>query len=102
MERTCLPIASIRPSDLPSINAFVTVEILYHSPFAFTESLPGFCFEHSICPGTHRIHSRRRFRAVNSLDCANELHDGLMIMHHPVLLCGEQEMQAVSELLAGQ
>ncbi len=52
-------------------------------------------------PALHRIHSRRRFRAVNSLDCANELHDGLMIMHHPVLLCGDQEMQAVSELLAG-
>lgn len=36
--------------------------------------------------GLHLTHSRRRFRAVGSLDHATKLHHTLMTLHHPVLL----------------
>jgi len=47
-------------------------------------------------PALHRIHSKRRFRLVaDVLPEADQLHDGLMTLHHPILL---QPKAVLSEL----
>ena len=47
----------------------------------------------------HRIHSRRRFRAVGELQVAGAADDGILVLHHPVLLesaaASEQIVEAV-------
>jgi len=45
-------------------------------------------------PSLHKIHAKRRFRAVGDLPSATALHDQLLILHHPVLL---QSLQEVSD-----
>jgi len=76
------------------LDAFYKVGFQYDSEFfgglsrdAFAEAVraegvaldPGF-------RGLHRIHSRRRFRAVGDLRVADEADDGILVLHHPVLL----------------
>lgn len=51
-------------------------------------------------PALHRIHSRSRFRAVGDLTAATELHDRLMVLHHPVLLRETAEIQQVASMLS--
>ncbi|MEO2016507.1 MAG: aminotransferase class V-fold PLP-dependent enzyme [Fuerstiella sp.] len=43
----------------------------------------------------HKTHSQRRFRAVGDLSNAAALHEELMILHHPVLLQGADEIDAL-------
>lgn len=51
-------------------------------------------------PALHRIHSRRRFRAVGELPHAARLHDQLLTLHHPVLLVPEL-LDQVAAVLRG-
>ncbi|MEZ6128415.1 MAG: aminotransferase class V-fold PLP-dependent enzyme [Planctomycetaceae bacterium] len=48
----------------------------------------------------HRIHSRSRFRAIGNLSNADELHDRLMVLHHPVLLGGAEEMERLTTVIS--
>lgn len=49
--------------------------------------------------GLHRIHASRRFRAVGDLTQADQLHDRLMILHHPLLLRPVDEIRAAADRL---
>jgi len=48
----------------------------------------------------HRIHSKRRFRAVGELPNANLCDEHVMVLHHPVLLEGENSVQQIRESVA--
>lgn len=48
----------------------------------------------------HRIHSKRRFRAVGDLPNANLCDEQVLVLHHPVLLKGEVAMQQIYESAA--
>lgn len=50
-------------------------------------------------PALHRIHARRRFRAVGELINADGLHERLMILHHPLLLRPDAEVKAAADRL---
>lgn len=51
-------------------------------------------------PALHRIHSKRRFRSVaESLPEADQLHDRLMTLHHPILLQPEAVLSELRKLL---
>lgn len=45
--------------------------------------------------GLHRIHSRRRFRLVGELPEADRADEACVMLHHPVLLEGEQSIERV-------
>ena len=47
----------------------------------------------------HRIHAQRRFRAVGELTSAEQLHDRLMILHHPLLLRPHEEVSTAATRL---
>lgn len=47
----------------------------------------------------HKTHSQRRFRAVGELSNASALHEDLMTLHHPVLLQGADEIDALVAVL---
>jgi len=49
--------------------------------------------------GLHRIHASRRFRAAGELPVADVAHDRIVVLHHPVLLGGEVEMQETADAL---
>jgi dTDP-4-amino-4,6-dideoxygalactose transaminase len=48
----------------------------------------------------HRIHSKRRFRAVGELPNANLCDEHVQVLHHPVLLEGEASTQQIHESVA--
>lgn len=51
-------------------------------------------------PALHRIHSKRRFRSITEcLPKADQLHDGLMTLHHPILLQPEAVLSKLRRLL---
>lgn len=41
----------------------------------------------------HRIHSKRRFRAIGTLDTADAADEGIVVLHHPLLLEGPESAQ---------
>lgn len=45
----------------------------------------------------HRIHSKRRFRAVGDLPNAGVCDEHVLILHHPVLLEGDEARQQISD-----
>ena len=45
----------------------------------------------------HRSHSQRRFRAAGSLSEADAADDGVLVLHHPVLLGTDDEIDQVVE-----
>ena len=47
----------------------------------------------------HRSHSRSRFRAVNDLPHATRADEALLVLHHPVLLGTETDLQQVVEAI---
>lgn len=47
--------------------------------------------------GLHRVHSRRRFRAVNDLTVAGQADAGILVLHHPVLLESPDTVGQVAE-----
>ena len=49
--------------------------------------------------GLHKIHSRRRFRAIGNLPEATRLHSELLTLHHPILLSPES-VCGLAELLS--
>lgn len=49
--------------------------------------------------GLHRIHAKSRFRTQGTLQNADELHDRLMVLHHPLLLRPEEEVRAAAATL---
>jgi perosamine synthetase len=48
----------------------------------------------------HRIHSKRRFRAVGELPNANLCDEHVLILHHPVLLEGDEATQQICDSAA--
>ena len=48
----------------------------------------------------HRIHSKRRFRAVGELPNASLCDDQVLILHHPVLLEGDEATQQICDSAA--
>lgn len=50
-------------------------------------------------PALHRIHSKKRFRAVGELANASVLHEQLMTLHHPVLLSEDEELDRVVNII---
>lgn len=48
----------------------------------------------------HRIHSKRRFRAVGKLPNANLCDEYVLILHHPVLLEGDEATQQICDSTA--
>ncbi|MEX1097574.1 MAG: aminotransferase class I/II-fold pyridoxal phosphate-dependent enzyme [Planctomycetales bacterium] len=44
----------------------------------------------------HRTHSRRRYRAGGPLDHARQADDRVLVLHHPVLLGGEEELAQIA------
>ena len=48
----------------------------------------------------HRIHSRRRFRAVGDLDNADRADAGILVLHHPVLLEDQPELDQIIAAIA--
>lgn len=48
----------------------------------------------------HRIHSKRRFRAVGDLPNAEVCDEHVLVLHHPVLLEGDDARQQISESTA--
>jgi perosamine synthetase len=48
----------------------------------------------------HRIHSKRRFRAVGDLPNSNLCDEHVLVLHHPVLLKGEKSVQQICESAA--
>ncbi len=55
----------------------------------------GFAFDQGF-RGLHRIHSRRRYRSVGDLQHASAADDGVVVLHHPILLETEQDLRQVS------
>lgn len=51
-------------------------------------------------PALHKIHAKRRFRAIEELPNATTLHDQLLILHHPILLQSLQEVRDAGRRLA--
>lgn len=47
----------------------------------------------------HRCHSRRRFQQHGALDNAERAHESVVCLHHPVLLCDDQELQLINEAI---
>ncbi|MBL8819116.1 MAG: aminotransferase class V-fold PLP-dependent enzyme [Planctomyces sp.] len=47
-------------------------------------------------PALHLTHSRRRFRIASELSGAEQLHQQLMVMHHPVLLESSERLDAMA------
>lgn len=45
----------------------------------------------------HRIHSGRRFRAASDLKVADAADDGILVLHHPVLLEDDAAIQQIVE-----
>ena len=48
----------------------------------------------------HRIHSKRRFRVVGELPNANHCDEQVLVLHHPILLEGEESMQQIYDSAA--
>lgn len=48
----------------------------------------------------HRIHSKRRFRAIGDLSNANLCDEQVMVLHHPVLLEGEDSARQIQDIAA--
>ena len=46
-------------------------------------------------PGLHRTHSARRFRTLSELRNASRAAEQLVVLHHPILLGGETDMDFV-------
>lgn len=46
--------------------------------------------------GLHRIHSKRRFRSAGSLDQATTAGEQLLVLHHPVLLGSQDDLNEVA------
>ncbi len=44
----------------------------------------------------HRTHARGRFRAVNELPNATRADEAIVVLHHPVLLGSEADLDAVA------
>ena len=51
-------------------------------------------------PALHKIHAKRRFRAIGELPNAADLNDQLLILHHPILLQSLQEVSEAARRLA--
>lgn len=51
-------------------------------------------------PALHQIHAKRRFRAVGDLPNATDLHEKLLILHHPILLQSMKEVTEAARRLA--
>ncbi len=47
--------------------------------------------------GLHRIHASRRFRTAGRLPVADLADERMVVLHHPVLLEGEREMQEIAD-----
>jgi dTDP-4-amino-4,6-dideoxygalactose transaminase len=48
-------------------------------------------------PGLHRIHGKRRFRAVGDLPHATAADEQTLVLHHPVLLGDENDLRQIIE-----
>jgi hypothetical protein len=47
-------------------------------------------------PGLHRTHSRRRYRAIGALENASRADEQIVVLHHPILLGSEEDMDLVA------
>lgn len=50
-------------------------------------------------PCLHQIHAKRRFRAVGELTRATELHDRMLMLHHPVLLQSSEVVEQLTSVI---
>ncbi|MDQ3329580.1 MAG: DegT/DnrJ/EryC1/StrS family aminotransferase [Planctomycetota bacterium] len=50
--------------------------------------------------GLHRTHSNRRFRSFGPLSNADRADEQLLVLHHPVLLGSESEIELIAEAAA--
>ena len=48
----------------------------------------------------HRTHARGRYRAVNDLPHATRADDDILVLHHPVLLGTDEDLQAIRDAVA--
>jgi dTDP-4-amino-4,6-dideoxygalactose transaminase len=44
----------------------------------------------------HKIHSKRRFRAVSDLAVADRADESVLVLHHPVLLQGQKQLAEIN------
>lgn len=51
-------------------------------------------------PALHLTHSTRRFRAIGKLSNAAEAGEEVVVLHHPVLLMGVEELQLIPRAVA--
>jgi len=49
--------------------------------------------------GLHKIHSRQRFRAVDGLPNATQLHERLISLHHTALLSSAETVKQIAKIL---
>lgn len=47
----------------------------------------------------HRTHARGRFRAINDLPHATHADEAVLVLHHPVLLGGDDDLQRIREAI---
>lgn len=102
-------------SDIAGLRCFVTAETpadsqpgFYKLGFWFDPAASGCSRDEFACamraagvaldPGfraLHRTHARGRFRAVNDLPHATRADEAVLVLHHPVLLGTDEDLQAI-------
>lgn len=102
------PLVDACPTDECDCPAFFKVGLQYDlststglSRDAFSKAMraEGIAFD----PGfrsLHRIHSKRRYRAVGELSIANRCDEQVLVLHHPALLDGEDPVRQIHDAAA--